>query len=480
MKVRIKTSATVKPLRTFMEHQIKAFNYARERTHPAFFMEMRLGKTIVVIRWVQSLNLDPFYRMNEATDSFPCLVVAPMSVLEAWEKELTLEGEKFIVVHGRSFDKRTEAVVNEAFGVKGRTWVLINYESLRATPGLASLPWWVAALDESIYIKNQTSKISKLCVSGFRETEHRTILSGLPTTESELELYQQFAFLHGSFMNAETVWQFRNKYFELKWDGWQVKPEWRKYMKDLVHSLAFVLTRKDANIGLKKIKENRYIEINPEQKRVYDKAENLFVSEITKAGSVRNLETDHVVVQRTWLARIAGGSDSTGNMKWPGKARELLNLLKGELANQPIVVWFRFDAEIRAVAAYLHKNGILLNTLTGIDTREERKRKQEWFRTSGIPGRVVLCQIKKVCEHGVDMSVSSTAIYFSVSYSCSEMAQTEERILHVMKKEPLLYLYLVTKETIDEDAVNAVRTKLRNSRLYMRKLEFNFNKRKGI
>lgn len=453
--------------RPLMLHQGNYQKHAAKSDHNACLLEMRLGKTLATIRWLVSLPKQA---------CMPILVVAPLSVLEAWEKELTLEYERYVIASGLSFNKRTELVIEEAFGQEGRTWVLINYDCLRATPGLAFLEWYGAVIDESTTIKNPKAKITKLVTKGFRDTKHRTILAGLPRPESELDLFTQFQFLYGSFMNCRNYYDYRNRYFELKWNGWEPKPGMAKIIKDEVHNKAFILTRKSAGLGSTKVRERRMVTMSPDQARVYNKIEDKFVAEY---GIDLLLETDHVLTQRMWLARIAGGAEVTGKAKWLGKINELLFLLKGELASEPVVVWFRFTSEIHAAAEALRKAAIPFQTLTGADSRQQRKDKQDWFRTSKQPGRVMLVQIIKVAEYGVDMSVSSTAIYYSVTYSCLQMAQTEDRIMHPMKKEPLLYIYLVSKDSIDEDAVETVSKKLTNAKMFQYKMRSLFETRRN-
>ena len=472
---------SIKPvtLREAMKHQNKYISWGMNKIHFACLMEMRLGKTLANIRLVREWCA--FDKVWEGTESFPCLVVCPAAVIETWERELREEGEFCVVIQGKTFDKRTEIAVNSAFSGKGRVWVLINYESLLYTPGLTLLPWYFVGLDESPIIKNPKSKISQLCTGehNFEDVRHRAILTGLPCPESELDLFQQFYFLYREFMGCVNYWEFRNKYFELTWKGYEPKPGLKSKIQSYTHRRSFVLTRNQAGIGSKKIREFRYCEMTKEQIKVYDKAELEFIGLISngKFEEDTERETDHVIVQRTWLARIAGGCDPLGNFKWNPKVKELLNLLKGELANQPVVVWFRFDAEIKAVAQILRKAGINLQTLTGDDNRVAKKNKQEWFRTSRIAGRVMLCQAMKVAEYGVDMSSASVAINYSYVYSAHTIAQDDDRIVNPKKDDVLLYIYLVSRGSIDEDAVEAIRDKVRNAKMFMSKMQFNFRKR---
>jgi SNF2 family DNA or RNA helicase len=478
MRIRCKIRK-FRPYRPNMKHQQDFIDWGEIKTNVACLMEMRLGKTLATIRllrrWLEKERIGS-YGMNYP---FPCLIVAPVTVLEAWEKELKLEGENYIVVHGKSFDKRTDLAINGAFGGTGVTWVLINYESLRETPGLAFLPWYFVALDESTAIKNPKTKISELCTKGFRETKHRAILTGLVAPEGELDLFQQYKFLDGQFMGCNSYWEYRSQYFEVRWNGWQPKLGEKKKIKDYVHKRSFILTRQQANLGSKKIKETRFVKMTQEQALMYETAENNFETTLfNEKGKAFEVETDHVIVQRTWCARIAGGCDAKGNFRWFPKVTEIASVLKGELRDQPIIIGFRFNSEIPAMSQSLRKAGVPFEIVTGEDNRDERKRKFDWFRTSQIKGRVVLVQIK-VAQFGIDLSVSDTIIFYSILYSTKDMAQFMDRIEHPNKKRALLYLFVATKDTIDEDAVDAVNGKIIDAKLFSSKFKHNFMTRRA-
>jgi SNF2 family DNA or RNA helicase len=439
-----------------MPQQAGFINWAisKKLNHLGCFMEMRLGKTLACIRLVKK------WGCNGA-----CLVVAPITVLEAWEKELRLEGEYFTVVYGMHPDRRL-AHIYAAFQKKRRHWILINYDSVRTIPIAASLDWDAVLLDESTAIKNPDARISRLMCTGFREAKHRLILSGLPSPEGEQDLFQQFKFLHGTFMSTSNFHHYRAEYFEAGWNGWQPHPEGKRAIKEMVNKKAFMMRRQDAGINGKKIREVRTIHMSKEQKEAYETVEEEFGIWLQKDEEEILKETTHVIVQQMWLSRIAGGCDSEGVYKWSPKVDELLKLLKGDLSNEPVIVWFRFNSEIRAVEERLKKEGISYKSMMGEHSRKERVDALHWFRTSLDPNRVLLCQVK-LAKYGVDASVADTAIYFSMTYSCEEIAQSEERIFHPMKKSPLLYLYLVTKDTVDQDIYYAVSNKVTNSKMFM-------------
>lgn len=438
--------------------------------HPALFMEMRLGKTLTLVRAV----------VEVWQSKGPCLVVAPVTVLESWEKELDLEQEAYLVCHGMKKNERLEAVA-EAFKSKGRMWILMSYGTLRETPEVADLLWEVVALDESTCVKNPKAQISKLCAAGFRTVRHRSILTGLPSPESELDLFQQFKFLHGAFIGHSSYYGFRASYGVKtgRFGGWEVATENLETIKTYVHRTAFVMRRQDAGLSGTKIYETRTIKMDRQQEEAYRQVEDEFSTWVDRGDHEELIETDLAIVRETWVARIAGGCDVEGTMQWPGKINEIIHLLKGELKNQPVVIWFRFNGELKACAEALTEKGIPVGTLTGESDREKRKRTLQWFRSSREPSRVLLCQVM-LAKYGIDVSVSDTAIYYSMPYSCEAFAQSEDRIYHPQKQSPLLYVYLVTEDTVDEDVAFAVSQKVTTAKLFMQRFRESFlNRRKN-
>jgi SNF2 family DNA or RNA helicase len=115
----------------------------------------------------------------------------------------------------------------------------------------------------------------------------------------------------------------------------------------------------------------------------------------------------------------------------------------------------------------LERLGITNGVLQGSVSNEDRERAIDLFRDGTL--RVLLAQVK-VAREAIDLSNSSTSIYFSNSHSFDDRSQSEDRILNPAKKEPLLYLDLVSENTVDEDIVELLKEKKMNSRFFLREL----------
>ena len=434
------------PLRPLFPHQKRALDWiSQHQSGVALFMEMRLGKSKVVIEYLRSV-----------TGRF--LIVAPLTVLTAWQNELNTEGETFITLTGTK-PKRLQKIKegNERL----TRYFLVNYEGLHSIPDITLMHWGAVVLDESTRIKNQQAKITRLLCNSFRYCPIRIILSGKPAPESPMDYFSQFQFLHDKFMGFNNFWSFRHTaFFQPAGYDWLPKPSWKQKIKDYVQDHSFILSRKDAGIGNKKFYETRYIPLEPEQKRIIRKIEKEFILETNE----QDLMTKWVPVKYVWMAQVAGGFVDH-QLRYKGKYNELINLIKGELKDEQVVVWFRFNEEIKEAFSMVKKNtNVGVRSIIGETTFENRSAILSDFKQNKF--QVLLLQ-ERIGLFGLDLSTASTAIYFSNGFSLETRAQTEDRIENPSKNEPLLIIDLVTERTIDEYVLKALKRKNRDSKYFM-------------
>lgn len=417
---------------------MKALAYAADRDQIALFMEMRLGKTMVARRWADK-------RVGRK------LVLAPLTVLLAWYDELKEEGIAPEDIKLLNSSKR-----RVQYKPGKHDWVLLNFEGFRGFPGILEVGFDSVIVDESTRIKNPQAKVTKMLTNEWIERlpERRAILSGMPNPESDMNYFSQFVFLEGHFMGFDNFWKWRDKFFYQpsynSWD-WIPRKDTQAKIKAYVQARAFVMTRKEAGLDKEKIYSRRYVEMNPRQKQLYDQVYKEY-----SYGSSQEEETKWATVKETWLARIAGGFGPTGEEEVSNaKASEIADLLQEELRGQHVVVWCRFEAEIQFVAEYLREALHEVETITGADTPDERYQKIGRWRRSG---QVLITNVA-CCRYSLDFSVASTSIYYSNVYELEGRTQSEDRILNVSKEGSLLLIDLVTKDTVDEDIVEGIRTK---------------------
>ena len=431
-------------MRTLRPYQAEAVEYLLSHRCAALFMEMRLGKTLVVVRALQELDLPGCI-----------LVVAPMVGLWAWKRELDLEGIPHVRIQG-SRDQRTALAGQQA-------WNIINYEALRATPGILNINWSAIVLDESRRIANPRAQITRLLQKFSNPCTRRILLSGNPAPEGPEEFFEQMRFLFGRFLGCTNFWQFRQAFFAPCGPyEWVPRPTAVSRIKAAVHSSAFMLTRKDAGISTLKIYERRTVQLKKDGRKLYEQ----ILKEFAGSWGNKDFSTKWVPVQYMWLQQVASGF--LGNdLVESAKFDELVSLLTGELCAEQVVVWFRFNSGLAEAERRLRKAGVTSGKILGEVVPAEREQRIDAFRAGRI--RVLLCQIKAAKE-AIDLSVASTAIYFSNSHSLDERVQSEDRILSTQKTDPLLYLDLVTEGTVDEDIVDLLQDKKVEARFFLSSL----------
>lgn len=407
-------------------YQTAAFAYTRRATHPALFMEMRLGKTLVAIR-----------RINTYPGRQRVLIVAPLTVLDAWRRELELEGEPTPAMLIGTRPQRLQALERQY------KWNLINKEGFFALPEIANIRWTVVVLDESTFIKNPKAKVTKFFLKNFREVPHRWILTGTPNPESSLNVITQFGFLDGGNTFGD-YWRFRAKHCQVFGQVWVPKPGVREMIARRLGDRAYILQRKDVQAECLKIYEPRFLQLPKQLGQLYEEAENTFI--------LGEQKMRFKIEMFTALRRLTSGC-MDGKQVWAGKADELINLLTGELQGQQVIVWFEYLDSLIAVSRALDRAQLSYREIQGAVSAASRSYIMKEF-TSG-DCQVLLVQVR-TGMFGIDLSCCDTCIYFEVPTSMLARAQSEDRILLPGKTTPLLYIDLVVKNTVDADIYEAI------------------------
>ena len=210
-------------------------------------MEMRLGKTLTAIRYVKNHLL------------FPCLVISPYQVINEWFNQLKDDEENHIISVIGTRQQRIELLNSDA------RWFLSNYESASKLQLHAIHHWKAVICDESVRIANPKAKITVYMLNNFKNVKCKIVLCGNPAPESELQLTTQFIFCYGNFMGYRNYWGLRAREYVSVGYEWRAKPEFKTRLLEYVKRKAFVLSRKDAGMGNKKIYAVRKVKMNEEQ-----------------------------------------------------------------------------------------------------------------------------------------------------------------------------------------------------------------------
>lgn len=438
-----------------MPHQQKAFDkYALSRDKIALFMEMRLGKTLVCIRWASSKFLRKI------------LVLVPKDILLTWMEELIQEYyayEDIKILKGTTEQRFNEAKLSTAI------WNITNYATVNYRPDILKLDWDGIIIDESTCLKNPKAAFTKLILKSTAHIKYKAILTGLPNPESEKDYCEQLRFLYGHFMEKPNFWEWRRKYCRFNGFGWDVNPKYLTKIENYVAEHAYVLTAEKAGIGNKKIYVKRYTELNSIQKKYYSELAKFFEY---KMADGKFAVTKYTPVKISWMYKICNGFDQELNCISEEKFYVLANLFSTELKNKAGVVWFKHTHELLYAKKYLEKRKLKCSIFYS-----KNKEGSDIFKTGNC--QIILAQAK--CgRFGLDWSRADVMVYFSNWFSGETRAQSEKRIEHPKKKSPLLYIDILCQNSIDLDIYEALKNKSKTSKQFLENVMRNWEIRNGM
>jgi SNF2 family DNA or RNA helicase len=415
--------------RELRPHQIRMQEYCMRTRNPKLFVDMRLGKTLVTVRTL-------------ANASGNVLIVGPYSVMGAWRKELSAERIPWTELYGSTKNKKE--VVKTLSG-----WVLTNKEIWRSLPEIRDMQWQHRVIDESTFLKNPRSKVTKY-FNGFLPEESDWRLTGTPNPESDLDFFGQTMDLwkHKNYFHWRNYWFYQSGF------DWKIKPSLSKEFHQILRNNCFFMTRKDIGIDVERIYETRLVKFPAAIKRIYKKLSEEFILELPEGES---WETEFAPVKYSWLRRLCGGAIPNQNEKehWSGKLDLLLELLNGELAGQQVVIWAHFREEIERIYAALANSGEAAY-IHGSVPPSLRDPIIKAFQSGAI--KWVVGQASCLA-HSTDFSCADTMVYYSSTESAEIRRQSERRIEAVSKMVPSLIIDLVVEDTIDEVIVKSLKKK---------------------
>lgn len=427
------------------------------------FKEMRLGKTLTFIRFAKVLGLIG-----------PFLIVCPNAVKDTWANELRAEREyDYVILSGDKEDK-IETLT------KDFKWYIVNFEAIiptlkpkkdqkiiRTGIDVCEYQWFAVVVDESVKLADSKSDTAKYLLRYFPHVQFKYCLCGNPIPEHELQYVQQFIFVFGHFMGYKDLWHFEKAHYDEI--NYQKIPKMgtRQAIYKYVHEWAFVCSRKEAGLGSVKIRSIRFVGMTPKQKEAY----NL----IQQNWEYKGVTTKYAVVKNGMLRDVASGFDISTSDQWFSdlKLKEINYLLSTELKKQQIIIWCKEKHE----ADYLHKN-LSRKYRTRLINGDVKREIRESYRQDFHKGiyQIQIATIKSLAK-GTDWSCADTAIYFSEEFGADDVSQSEDRVIHPLKKGGVLLIYLQTKGTVDEDIHDMNVNKMINSSFFMSHLQERINKR---
>ena len=392
-------------------HQQQAIEQTRGKNRVAYYLEMGLGKTFVSTE------------KAEEFDENIIVLVCQKSKLEDWRN------------HYRQFYPQYNAIIykKKLDEIPPKTVIIINYDLIWRREEFKKLRNFTLILDESSYIKNDTSKRTKFILK--LKPTNVILLSGTPVGGKYEELYSQLKLL-GWSISKSTYWDTYIKYIKRDVGGFKIKQVTgyknveRLKRKLREHGAVFMKTEDvielpeiiDYTVNVKNIKEYKQ----------FKKDRIVTIEGVELVG-------DTTLTAMLYQRQLAG-------MYNRNKYDKVLELL--ESTEDRIIIFYNFKHEREELEKICKKINKPVSRVDG-ETRDLNNYER-------LENTVTLIQYQ-AGSMGLNLQKSNKIIYFSLPLSSELFEQSKKRTHRMGQDRSCFYYYLITEKSIEVDILKTLR-----------------------
>lgn len=416
--------------------------------------DMGLGKTHQVLAFLSSIYCSSKFRPNE-----PSVVVAPTSVVAAWQQKLERydTGLRWYIYHGsaRELPHNGIDVIITTYGILQRDQVLRERQ------------WHVAIADESQAIKNANTSTSR--ISRALKARFRIAMTGTPVENSSTDLWSVLEFLLPGYLGSQA--RFKRLYGS---KNENLTADKAVLVKKLVNPFLLRRTKSQVLTELpEKTEETVLCQLTQAQKQVYNAY--LRSQEVSKmrsdlASEEKRIDYTGILALLTKLKQVcdhpllpeltshAEGIDvRTVDPLMSGKWETLQEIISESVgSNLKVVVFTQFLSVLDLLKVWLEKNGIGYAELRG-DTKD-RGGELEKFR-SDPRCQVFVCSLM-AGGLGIDLTAASVCIHYDRWWNPARENQATDRLHRIGQTRGVQVFKLQCPGTVEDRVASIIERKV--------------------
>lgn len=427
------------------EYQSFATNFILEHPIAAVLLDMGLGKSVITLTAIEELMHDRF-------EVSKVLVIAPLRVAaNTWPAEI----KKWDHLHGITYSVAvgTEAQRRAALAEKADIYI-INRENVQWLIEKSGVPFDfdMVVIDELSSFKSGQTKRFKSLVKMRPRVKRIVGLTGTPSSNGLMDLWAEFRLLDMGKRLGRYIGQYRRAYFlPDKRNGeiiysYKPLPGAEEAIYKLINDITISMKSADYLEMPKCVINEVPVWMAPHQKDLYDQLKQEMVISLKES----EINAANAAALSGKLLQMANGAvyDGMGEpfLIHNEKLNALEDLIEG--ANgKPVLIayWYRHDLD-RIKARF--------------DVREIKTDRDiaDW-NAGDIPVAVIH---PASAGHGLNLQAGgSTLIWFGLTWSLELYQQTNARLWRQGQTDTVVIHHIITKDTIDEDVMAALRKKER-------------------
>ena len=452
-------------------HQKEALVRSWSKPEYAYFMEMGTGKSKVLID-----NLAILYSKG-AIDS--ALIIAPKGVYRNWsEREipehLPISINYRVGVWSASPKKKDKDALVSLFDVTEELKVLVmNVEAFSTKKGVAFAEKFLTfhstllAVDESTTIKNPKAARTKSLVKLSKLATFRRILTGFPITQSPLDLYSQAEVLSPSLLGFSSFYSFQNYFGQVVKRSFGARSFRQvvgyRNLEELnkrVDKFSYRVLKKDCLDLPNKIYQRREVEMTKMQRQYYEqiKENAILLLEDMDSVSVNNILTQILRLHQITCGFVKTDTGEEIDID-NNRIDELIDVL-AEMQGK-VIIWANYRKNIQEIVSTIE--GLAgprsVASYYGDTPEDEREEVIKRFQDPNSDLQYFVGNTQ-TGGYGITLTQSQNVVYYSNSFDLEKRLQSEDRAHRIGQTNKVTYVDLVSKGTVDEKIVKALRSKL--------------------
>jgi SNF2 family DNA or RNA helicase len=425
------------------DYQTYATNFILQHPISAVFLDMGLGKSVITLTAIFDLALDSFLVRK-------VLVVAPLRVArDTWPAEI----EKWDHLKGLTYSVAVGTEQERRFALMQSADVyLINRENVDWLVNKSGLPFDfdMVVVDELSSFKAYGSKRFKALRRVRPKVKRIVGLTGTPSGNGLMDLWAEIGILDMGQRLGRFITHYRNRFFTPDKRNQQIvfsyKPlsgaedEIYRRISDITISMKSTDYLKLPELVINEIP----VRLSEKEKKVYDTLKRDLVLSLEgqeiDAGSAASLSNK--------LLQMANGAvyaDDGSVAKIHGRKLDALEDVIEAANGKPVLIayWYKHDLK-RILERFPAER---------LDSADSIKRWNE--------GEIPVAVIHPASAgHGLNLQAGgSTLVWFGLTWSLELYQQTNARLWRQGQKDTVVIHHIITKGTIDEQVMKALRLK---------------------
>ncbi len=399
--------------------------------------EMGLGKSVQLIYLIKAI-------LKEKKNA-KILIVSPTSLVYNWVNEFNKFGSE---LKYKEFAENRNVRHEELNHLDDVNILITTYGLLRRDKDFyKDIDFELVAIDEAQNIKNVHAQMTQVVKEIHGAT--KIALTGTPLENSVLELWSIFDFIMPGYLTNIVTF---NKKYNLK----DVKEEELTSLDNLNKQIRpFILRRKKKDVIKElpdKIENNIYIDLNPEQKKLYvaqlektqKELDEILKTEGFKKGNFKILQLLTKLRQLCIDPKIVYDNYNGGS----AKIENILSLVKDIIRNgHKILVFTSFKTALDILNREFTNNNISTYIIEGSVSSKRRMELVDKFNNDDT--NVFLITLKSGGT-GLNLTSADVVIHLDLWWNPQVENQATDRAHRIGQKNTVEVIKLITRGTIEE------------------------------